>query len=58
MKKTICSIVYYIFLIAVSISISSAGVHPNDVRWWIIIIGMCVARMCGRISECNFYSDL
>lgn len=45
----IATLVYYLILITVSITISNYF-DVSDYQWWIIIIGVIGARTCGEIE--------
>lgn len=47
----ISTLIYYINLIVVSASLGVARITVTDWLWWVCIIGVIVARICGKEEE-------
>lgn len=44
----IATLIYYIVVVIVSATLGFNNCHPNDIAWWVVIIGLIVARICGN----------
>jgi len=47
----IATLIYYIDIVIMSFSLAQKGHNPTDWLWWVCIIGVIAARICGKEEE-------